>query len=306
MSNFYGESFSAFLTECGIEPGSYWLGSPASFHGLQNAVYQLYQQVTPSEFGEMALKYAEEGEDGEDGEDEGNFDGYDHMINMHGNVAIVSVSGPMVPKTSFITEFFGITSYEDIRNALAAVVNSKKAKAIVMNWDTPGGAVSGTKETSDLITKIDTRFLPVYSSANSNMLSAGMWLGSSARDISANTMSSVGSIGVVAIHVEMSEAMKRSGITTTVFRAGARKALGDPYSPLSKKASEEIQSDINYIHTQFMNHVAEERNMSPSEITAVADGRTFWGPEAKKIGLVDNIRTLEELVDTLNEVHAHA
>lgn len=216
---------------------------------------------------------------------------------LHGNVGVIDVIGPLTNINSIWAQFFGLASYPIIRNGLVEAASHPDVKAIVLNVDSGGGTPNGLPDTSQLIRQISASGVPVYAYTGGMMASAAYWLGSAADQVFAGEAATVGSIGVIATHMDMVDALKQDGITPTVLRAGEFKALANPYEHLSDDAKNVLQAQINDLETIFINRVAEHRGVPVAKVKAdMAEGREFIGQKAVKAGLVDGITTLDALV----------
>jgi signal peptide peptidase SppA len=270
----------------------FWLGDLSS--------YQLCLDAIAAEAAMSPEARANNPFDDEDDE----FDGYGYLVQRHGDTAILSVHGPLTNRDSMWNRFFGVTSYGEIRNALSAAVNNGDIKDILLDVDSPGGAAKGTSEAADFIARVDAEHKPVYAHTSGDMMSAAYWLGSAARKITATSMSSVGSIGVIAVHREFTAALAQGGIKATVLREGKYKALGSPYEKLTDEAKAHLQQSLSDMYGFFTGAVAENRGLPIDYILEkAAEGREFWGPDAMAVGLVDEISTLEEVVNQLDRGH---
>lgn len=222
-------------------------------------------------------------------------DGY----SRHGNVAVVDISGPLTNSDSFWNDLFGIKSYNSIRNSLIEAASDPEVKQIVMNIDSPGGSPAGLPDVSSLIQKISAA-IPVTAYTAGHMTSAAYWLGSAADKVYAGPTATVGSIGVITTHFDVTKNLEKEGVTPTVIRAGDKKALGGPYEELSKEAKAEIQGQLDHLHDVFIGQVADHRGMSAGDVKKnLADGATYIGEQAVSIGLADGITTLDALVGGL-------
>ena len=217
------------------------------------------------------------------------------LVQRVGDVGVLHVQGSLVNRDSWLNALFGLTSYNEIRKGLVELATDDSVKTILMSLDTPGGAVSGLSDVSDLVAGIDANVKPVLAHTSGMMASAGYHIGSSARHVSAGKMADVGSIGVLQVHREATKLEERMGITTTVVRAGEFKALGNPYEPLSEKAKQEIQTSCDYSYSLFVEHVAEHRGVSPEQVKMqMAEGRVFTGEQARAVNLIDEVCTFDE------------
>jgi len=133
------------------------------------------------------------------------------------------------------------------------------------------------------------------------MCSAAYWLGCSARETYSSNVSTVGSIGVIATHMEYSKAMKEAGIGVTVIRAGEFKALVNSVEPLSDKAKTQLQTQLNSAYQVFLEHVADCRNTTVNLCDAnMAQGREFFGKDALAAGLVDGIESFDSVMTKIS------
>jgi len=211
------------------------------------------------------------------------------LLQKQGSVGVVNVQGTMINGSAGIMSIFGMTGYSDVGRAAIAALSDPDIKSILLNVDTPGGQVAGLHDMATMLADIG-KIKPVITYAGGNMLSAGMWLGAAGEKIYASATSEVGSIGVLMVLQDRSEAMAQAGIKPEVFRSGPFKALGNPYEKMSPEARAVIQQSVDDTAEVFLNHVASQRGVAP----LVADsrygqGRTFVGKRAKEVGLVDEI-----------------
>lgn len=219
------------------------------------------------------------------------------LLSQVGDVGVISISGSLTNTDSWINEFIGATGYPEIRDALVHAVNDVGVKAIVLDINSGGGAVSGVSDTADLIKKIDTQVKPVHAFSDGVIASAAYWLGSSARSLDIGKVTEAGSIGVLTVHKEYSQALKNEGINATVLRAGEFKALGNPYEALGDKAKAEIQGQLDQMYGMFVQHVADARGVTyPVADQKMGQGRVFLGQSAVDVGLADSISSFDAVV----------
>jgi signal peptide peptidase SppA len=222
-----------------------------------------------------------------------------------GNVAIVPVRGPLVNMDSPILAFFGVGSYPVIRRSMIAAATDAKIDHILMDIDSPGGAVSGVADTADLIARINSKVKPVTAFAEGTMASAAAWLGVSAGQVFASKTSVTGSIGIIATHLDRTQQLAQSGIKPTVFRGGKYKALVNPYESLSAEAVAQMEEQIDGAYKVFVQHVADSRGVSYALADKkMADGREFFGEAGVTAGLLDGISTFDAVLSLLQSKKA--
>jgi signal peptide peptidase SppA len=221
------------------------------------------------------------------------------MLNAHGDVAVLQVYGSLVPKESWMNRYFGMVSYEEIRNAAISAAESG-ARAVLLDFDTGGGAVSGIGELSDFLRDFSNNVAPVYSYTGANMLSAGYWLGAVGKKVFSSDMALSGSIGVISSHFSYARMLKEQGIDVTMFRKGEFKALGSPYEQLDDKAKADIEARLGGYYDKFLAHVSQGRGIAvPTLIETAAEGRVFMGDDAIKVGLVDVVTSFDKALASI-------
>jgi len=278
-----------------------WLGNDESYLHFKANELQI-QGLTPAQLETMQLRgtVITEDEDPDDEDPNDEFGVYGHMLSRAGNVAILDVSGSLVPKYSWLNQYYGRVSYEEIRGASLA---ARKAgvDAILVNFDTGGGAATGIMELSDFWKELDKQ-VSIYSYTGTNMLSGGYWLGSVGRRLYANQMAMVGSIGVITAHFSYARALKENGVDVTMIRAGEFKALGSPYEKLDDVAKAEIQARLDRTYEMFTGHVSAQRDIPVGKlIETAAEGRVFFATDAIEVGLVDAVLSFDAVVQDVSE-----
>ncbi len=263
----------------------FWLGSEQSF-----AQYLEYLKQGSALLSNPAMYTQDDDEDEED----------DFITQYEDGVAIISINGPLSSHSSWWTRFLGMVGYPDIRDALVNAAHNVNVDEILLDFDSPGGSASGIEDISNLITKVDKNFKPVTAYTKGTMASAAYWLASATREINSSKLASVGSIGVIATHFDVTKQLEQFGVKATVFRAGEFKALGGPYEELSDTAKEIIQGRLDKLYDAFITQVAMGRNVPESVVREkMAEGREFLGYEALKVGLVDSNMMLDEMVSKI-------
>ena len=128
--------------------------------------------------------------------------------------------------------------------------------------------------------------MPVAAAVNDNCCSAAYAIACQCSPVSVSALSWTGSIGVVVMHADFSEALKKQGVSVTIINAGARKADGSPFQPLSEALRQEIQADVDQIYGAFVDLVAGGRGLDANAVRATEAG-IFRPADAIRLGLAD-------------------
>jgi signal peptide peptidase SppA len=216
-----------------------------------------------------------------------------------GNVAILPLFGSIFPRANLMTAFSGATSAETFGKEFADLVNNPQVSAIVLDVDSPGGQVSGIEELSKQI--FDARgSKPIVAVANHMIASAAYWIASAADEIIVSPSGEVGSIGVFALHQDISVALEQDGIKLTFISEGKYKTEGNPYEVLGEEAHAAIQESVSETYDTFINAIARNRDIKAALVrTSFGEGRMVSAKQAVELGMADSIATLDETVSRL-------
>jgi len=220
-------------------------------------------------------------------------------------IALIELSGIVTKRMNLFSKVSGGISTEialrDFRQAMA----DNAVTGIILIVDSPGGTVDGTAELASAINEASNLgSKPILTYTDGTMASAAYWIGAAADRVYINNDTArVGSIGVVATHVDYSQYEAKLGIKTTEVYAGKYKRIASEYAPLSKEGRRYMQDEVNYYYTVFADAVAGFRpglQIPQDGDIPWADGRIFIGRQSIEAGLVDGIATLDQLVSRLS------
>ncbi len=211
-----------------------------------------------------------------------------------GSTQLIPIRG-VITHHSSLWELFGFeSSTERIGQQLREAADDDDIKAVVLDFDSPGGTTTGVEELAAQVREV-RKAKPVVAVANSLLASAAYHIASGASEIVALPSGDVGSIGVFIAHLDWSEFEKKMGVKTTLVTAGKRKAEFDFSKPLTDEARERLQSIADQVHAIFLKDVAKGRGVSVSTVRKdFGQGRLFLAREALAVGMVDRLGTLEE------------
>lgn len=189
-----------------------------------------------------------------------------------------------------------ITSATDILEDLRDFREDAAIKAIVLRIDSPGGSVAPSQEIHDAVKKT-TELKPVVVSMGSVAASGGYYIAVAGQQIVANPGTMTGSIGVIMEFANYEELLKKIGWQNIVVKSGRFKDIGSPNRPMSDADRQLLQAMIDDVQSQFVNAVAQGRNLSLEKVKEIADGRIMTGRQALAAGLVDKLGGLETAID---------
>ena len=214
-------------------------------------------------------------------------------------IAILPVLGTLVRRSSYLGAASGLTSYHDIEAQACQAFADPMVKAVLLEIDSSGGEAGGVLDLAQRLRQLaQTSGKPLWAIADEAALSAAYAIACAADRLWLTRTAEVGSIGVVAVHVDESVADAKAGMTYTFLHAGAHKVDGHPHAPLPAIVAADIQADIEQLHQQFISLVAGFRRLTPESIRDT-EARVYRGEAALQAGLADQIGTRNEAVTAL-------
>jgi len=170
-------------------------------------------------------------------------------------------------------------------------------KAIVLRVNSPGGSAMA----SDVIWRevvLANKTKPVIASFGDVAASGGYYIGAPARKIFVQPNTITGSIGVFALLPNFTRFLnEKIGLHFNEVKTGPYADLGSPTRPMTEGEKALIQEFIDTTYMQFKQRVAWGRNMTVDQVDSIAQGRVWTGEAAIKIGLADNIGSLQDAIN---------
>ena len=212
-------------------------------------------------------------------------------------VAVIPIHGTLVRRTVGLEAESGLTSYAGLAAQLDAAIGNPEVSAILLDIDSPGGESGGVFDLADRI-RAASQIKPVWAVANDMAFSAAYALASAASRVFVSRTGGVGSIGVIAMHVDQSEKDAQDGVHYTAVFAGDRKNDLNPHEPISSEAHAFLKAEVNRIYGLFVETVARHRDIEPSAVRDTEAG-LFFGQAAVAMGLADAVGTFDDALAQL-------
>jgi len=216
-----------------------------------------------------------------------------YSVRVQDGVAIIPVHGVLAKRMNLFAMISGGTSTEILMSDFQDALGNDEVQSILLDIDSPGGTVDGTQALAGLIYQSRGE-KPVIAFANGLMASAAYWVGSAADQIIAEETAAVGSVGVISMHYDYSEADRKEGVKRTVISSGKYKAIGNDTEPLSKEGEQYIKDRLDYLYSIFVNEVARNRGVDTKAALNMSEGKIFIGQQAMDVGLVDQIGSFDD------------
>jgi signal peptide peptidase SppA len=219
-------------------------------------------------------------------------------------IGILDIQGTLVNRTSGLDALSGMRSYSSIQEELEDAYTDPAIKAILLRIDSHGGETAGAFDLADFIAKCGKQ-KKIWAVADDTALSAGYLLASQAERIYISRTGSVGSVGVLAIHVDQSAFDKQEGLKYTTIFAGSHKNDLSPHEPISKSGYAMIKAEVDRLNGIFVSAVAKGRNLTSDEVSST-EAQVYFGENAIPAHFADRVGTFSDALKDLTEAVAPA
>ncbi|MEM1988983.1 MAG: signal peptide peptidase SppA [Candidatus Woesearchaeota archaeon] len=212
-----------------------------------------------------------------------------------GNVAIIKIKGVI----SYDNEDLNLEKMFDF---LENVKNNAKIKAIILDINSPGGSAVASHHLMKKILQIkQEKNITVYAVIREYGTSGAYWVATAADKIYADELSLVGSIGVLSSFITLEKFLKQHNITYERIVGGKYKDLGSMFKDLNEEERKLLLEKVFSVHAFFRDSVAKQRNLSEEKINQLATGEFFIAKDAKELGLVDELGTMDDAIKDLEK-----
>lgn len=172
-------------------------------------------------------------------------------------------------------------------------VEERGFPALLLRIDSPGGTVGDSQEIYEALKRLQEKTKIVASFGNISA-SGGVYIGMGAQHIVANPGTITGSIGVILRGNNLERLLEKIGVSFKVIKSGPYKDILAFDRELTDAEKNILQELIDVSYQQFVQTVAEARNLAIETVRGFADGRIFTGQQAIELGVVDRLGTEED------------
>ena len=214
-------------------------------------------------------------------------------------IAVVTLDGPIVSGRGgppLLPLGNSSAGGDTIAAALREAAAADDVAAIVLRVDSPGGSVSGSETIWREVAKVRDGGTPVVASMGAVAASGGYYVSMGADAIVANPGTITGSIGVMTGKLVARELKDRLGLSSDSVRTNRNADAWSINQPFTEEQHEHVVAETDLVYTDFVERVAQGRNMSVEDVDAVAQGRIWTGADALERGLVDELGGLRTAI----------
>ena len=212
-------------------------------------------------------------------------------------IAVLPVFGTLVNRSFGLSALSGLCSYQQLAAQLAQAEADPTVQGILLDLDSAGGEAGGVFDLAQRVLAL-RGVKPVYALADQACYSAAYAIACGAERVFVTNTGGVGSVGVVALHVDQSGADAQAGLHYEYLSAGEHKTDGNPHEPLSDGARAALQGEVDRLYGMFTAHVARARGLAEAQVRD-QQAALFFGANAVTAGLADQVGTLASVLTDL-------
>lgn len=187
---------------------------------------------------------------------------------------------------------------DKISNEIDKALENPEIKGIVLRLNSPGGSALASNIIHHKL-KEASKQKPIYISVGGVAASGGYYIAVSGNKIFADKESITGSIGVVSLIPNFNGLMKKLDINIETVKKGKYSDLFSLTKDFTEEDEEKIYASSFKVYSEFLDIVAQGRELDRDYVHSIAQGKVWLGEEAKNLKLIDEIGGLELTINTL-------
>ena len=211
-------------------------------------------------------------------------------------IGLISGAGPIsgASLSQMATGIIADPFIELIRTAK----DDDNVRALVVHVDSPGGEVIASERIRRELELVQLAGKPVVIAMGGTAASGGYWISATADKIYASSDTITGSIGIFGVLPTVNKALNNLGVTIDGVGTHALAGGASITRPLTPEMSGIIQASVDQGYDRFITLVARGRDLERQQVEDIAQGRVWSGQQALELGLVDELGTLADALDS--------
>lgn len=217
-------------------------------------------------------------------------------------IAVIPVFGTLVKRSLGLDAASGLMAYDELESRLETALADPQVAGILLDLDSPGGEAGGVFELAERI-RAASRIKPIWAHANDAAYSAAYAIAAACQRLTLSQTAGVGSVGVIALHVDQAVKDAKDGLHYSAIFAGGHKNDLSPHEPLSPQAAGTLQSEVDRLYGIFTTQVAAMRQLDVDAVRAT-EAAVYFGENAVAVGLADAVLPFDQVLAEFAEALA--
>ncbi|MBD5190093.1 MAG: signal peptide peptidase SppA [Bacteroidales bacterium] len=206
-------------------------------------------------------------------------------------IAVLYATGEIVDGAST-----GI-NFEKLVPVITKLAEDDNVKGLVLRVNSPGGSAFGSDQIGEALDYFKSKGKPLAVSMGDYAASGGYWISCGADVIYADPLTITGSIGIFGLIPNGEVLLDKIGINPQYAGTNPQANFPTLFKPMDERQLGVMQKNVERGYDRFINRVAKGRKMPVQKVREIAEGRVWDAIKAKKIGLVDNLGSLEDAIE---------
>lgn len=206
-------------------------------------------------------------------------------------IAVLYATGEIVDGAST-----GI-NYQKLVPIIVDLAENENVKGLVLRVNSPGGSAYGSDQIGEALDYFQSKKKPLAVSMGDYAASGGYWISCGANRIFADPLTVTGSIGIFGLIPNASGLAGKIGVNPQSVSTNPVADFPTFTAPLDDKQLDIMQRYVERGYDRFISRVAKGRHMNEERVRAIAEGRVWNAIEARNIGLVDTLASLNAAID---------
>lgn len=218
-------------------------------------------------------------------------------------ILLLDISGTISDKQSDGLGFSDkLSLVTTIKESLKKAEDDKRIAGIILRINSPGGTVTGSDIIyHELIAYKAKTNTPIYACMMDVAASGGYYIAIAADKIYAHPTTITGSIGVIAMKLDLQGLLQKIGVKNETIKSGDKKDIMSFLRPSTPEETAILQEIINSLYHKFVDAIYLQRKdkLTRQQILALADGRIYSAQQALNNKLIDQIGYLDDAIQAM-------
>jgi serine protease SohB len=205
----------------------------------------------------------------------------------------------------YVIDFHGdikANAAESLSHEVSALLSVATEKdEVLVRLESPGGVVHGYGYAASQLLRIRSKKIPLVVSVDKVAASGGYMMACTAQKIISAPFGIVGSIGVIAQVPNFNRLLKKNDVDYKEYTAGQFKRTVSILGEITAAGEQKFVQQLEETHVLFKEFVGQNRPQV--DLQSVATGEYWYGVQALKLNLVDEVKTSDDWIMDRIETH---
>lgn len=185
---------------------------------------------------------------------------------------------------------------------IQALAEDDDVSGLVLRVNSGGGSAFASEQIWHALEQFKETGKPFYVSMGDYAASGGYYISCGADCIYADPNTLTGSIGIFGLLFNAEGLLSdKLGINTQTVETNPGSTMLIPYGPLTERQHAAMQDYVEHGYDTFVSRVAAGRHLEQAEVRRIGGGRVWDGQSALKIGLVDKLGNLNDVIVAMTD-----